>query len=187
MQQLSLDQRLDRIGQHIVRARLFLDLWYYFEENDTRQHIIDTMREYNEFFRFTPHAYLVTYGIYIAGVFEKRRDTINFWVLIREMTAGGCLNGATAASVSNLMTKTKALAGKVSILRHNAFAHRSSRMSCDDVFGLAKVSASELRELTEVALDLFNALAAVRGLPMQHFSPLPVEDAKSMMATLGKA
>jgi hypothetical protein len=29
---LSLNQRLDRIGQHIVRARLFLDLWFYFEE-----------------------------------------------------------------------------------------------------------------------------------------------------------
>jgi hypothetical protein len=56
MQQLSLDKRLDRLGQHIVRARLYLDLWYYFEADDTRRHIIETMREYNEFFRFTPHA-----------------------------------------------------------------------------------------------------------------------------------
>jgi hypothetical protein len=59
MHPLPLNQRLDRIGQHIVRARLFLDLWFYFEERDSRRQIIETMREYNEFFRFTPHAYLV--------------------------------------------------------------------------------------------------------------------------------
>jgi hypothetical protein len=72
MQPLPLNERLDRIGQHIVRGRLFLDLWFYFEEQDSRGKIIETMREYNEFFRFTPHAYFVTYAIYMAGVFDKR-------------------------------------------------------------------------------------------------------------------
>src|SRR5450759_2477524 len=65
---LPLNQRLDRIGQHIVRARLFLDLWFYFEEQDSRRKIIDTMQEYSEFFRFTPHAYITTYVIYMAAV-----------------------------------------------------------------------------------------------------------------------
>src|ERR1700692_497913 len=84
---LPLNQRLDRIGQHTVRARLFLDLWFYFEEQDSRRKIIDTMREYNEFFRFTPHAYLTTYVIYMAGVFDKRRGTISLVPLIREVKA----------------------------------------------------------------------------------------------------
>jgi hypothetical protein len=48
MQPLPLNQRLDRIGQHIVRARLFLDLWFYFEEQDSRRKIIDTMEQYSE-------------------------------------------------------------------------------------------------------------------------------------------
>jgi hypothetical protein len=73
MQPLPLNQRLDRIGQHIVRAS-----WFYFEERDSRRKIIETMREYDEFFRFTPHAYLVAYVIYMAGVLDTRRGTISF-------------------------------------------------------------------------------------------------------------
>jgi len=64
MQPLPLSQRLDLIHEHIVRARLFLDLWFYFEERNSRRQIIKTVEEYNEFFRFTSHAYLIGYVIY---------------------------------------------------------------------------------------------------------------------------
>jgi hypothetical protein len=47
VQPLPLNDRLDRIGQHIVRARLFLDLWFYFEGKDSRGKIIDSRREYS--------------------------------------------------------------------------------------------------------------------------------------------
>lgn len=185
-QQLSIDERLDRLGQHIVRARLFLDLWRYFELDDTRRHIIETMREYNEYFRFTPHAYLLSYCIYIAGCFEKRKDTINFGAVIRDMVGAGHLQGPEEAEIAALMAKAKSAAERVIILRHNAFAHRTSRMSYNDVFELAKVSPAGLRELTDVALDLFNAMAEVRGITKQDFTNLPAEDAKSIMAALAK-
>jgi len=77
MAALSLNERVGRLGQHVVRARLFLDLWFFFEEHHSRQRIIETMREYDQFFRFTPHAYLMSYVVYIAGAFESRKDTIN--------------------------------------------------------------------------------------------------------------
>jgi hypothetical protein len=50
-QPIRLDVRLDRVAQHVILTRLFLDLWFYFESADTRPHIIETMRDYNEFFR----------------------------------------------------------------------------------------------------------------------------------------
>jgi hypothetical protein len=118
--QLPLNQRLDRIGQHVVRARLFLDLWFYFEERDSRRKIIETMREYNEFFRFTPHAYLVAYVIYMAGVFDKRRGTISLPHLAREMKTSGHLKGQGAAKVDALLAQAKRVADKVTILRHEA-------------------------------------------------------------------
>src|SRR5260370_36448432 len=96
MQPLPLNKRLDRIGQHIVRARLFLDLWFYFEERDSRRKIIESMREYNEFFRFTPHAYLVAYVIYIAGVVYKTSDTSRLPVLVRAATAAAALKNQDA-------------------------------------------------------------------------------------------
>ena len=73
MQPLPLNVRVDRINQHYT-GEAFSKFWFYFE-GKSRPKIIDTMEEYNEFFRFTPHAYLATYVIYMSGVFDKSRGT----------------------------------------------------------------------------------------------------------------
>ncbi|HXW27343.1 MAG TPA: hypothetical protein VEK73_21530 [Xanthobacteraceae bacterium] len=184
MQLLPLNNRLERIGQHIVRARLFLDLWFYFEERDSRRKIIDTMREYNEFFRFTPHAYLVTYVIYMAGVFDKSRGTISLAPLIREVKAAGQLKAQDAKVADALLAQAKPIADKVAILRHKAFAHRSAHISYDEVFKMANVKPAQLRELTDVALKITNCLLLARGLRDQYFSELPREAAQAMMNVL---
>src|SRR5205085_10184821 len=129
MQQLPLNQRLDRIAQHIIRARLFLDLWFYFEEQHSRSKIFEIMEEYNEFFRFTPHAYFVSFVIYIAGVFDKRRGTISFAHLVREMQASARLSNHDVAKINKLLEKAKPIADTVLMLRHEAFAHRSAHIS----------------------------------------------------------
>src|SRR5579862_3469806 len=77
---LPLDRRLHVAAQHVVRARLFFDLWFYFEGRKTRREIIETMREYNEFFRFTPHAYLAAYIGHITAMFDRRASNqIRLW------------------------------------------------------------------------------------------------------------
>jgi hypothetical protein len=181
---LSLNQRLDRIGQHVVRARLFLDLWFYFEEQDSRRKIIDTMRKYNEFFRFTPHAYFATYVIYMAGVFDKSKGTISLAPLIREVKAVGQLDSSSAPVIDALLIKAKPIADKVATLRHNAFAHRSAVISYDEVFKTAAVQPNQLRELTDIALEITNQLLLARGLQNQYFTELPREAAEAMMKAL---
>lgn len=183
---LPLRVRIDRVAQHVIRARLFLDLWFYFEQDSSRREIIETMREYGEFFRFTPHAYLVTYVVYMAGVFETRRDTISLDALIREMKPAGQLNGQHEV-VSGLLSSAKPIAKKLAILRNNAFAHRTISMSYNDVFKLADVTPDELRDVTDIALQIANCLLLSCGLQDQHFTDLPREDAVSMMTTLAKA
>jgi HEPN superfamily AbiU2-like protein len=185
MQPLPLNDRLERIAQHILRARLFLDLWFYFEERDSRRKIIDTMEEYNEFFRFTPHAYLVTYVIYMAGVFDKSRGTISLEPLVRDVKAAGQLKAQDAAVADALLVQAKPIADKVAILRHKAFAHRSAHISYDDVFKMAAVKPDELRELTNVALEIANRLLLACGLRDQFFTDLPREAAQAMMKALG--
>jgi hypothetical protein len=187
MQPLPLNVRLDRIGQHIVRARLFLDLWFYFEERTSRRKIIETMLEYNEFFRFTPHGYFVAYVIYMAGVFDKRADTVSFAPLVREVKAAGHLKGQDAAVVDALLVDAKPIAEKVIMLRHKAFAHRSAHISYNDVFKMAAVKPNQLRDLTNIALKTINRLLQVRGLQGQDFSDLPREAADAMMKALAKA
>jgi hypothetical protein len=183
-QPLSLNERLCRAGQHIVRARLFFDLWFYFGGAETKPHIIETMREYNEFFRFTPHAYLVTYVVHIAAVFDKRRDTINLIRLAQEMKAARLIQGQTITEVDALLARAAPVISKVTILRHNAFAHLSASISYDAAFKKAKVTAVQLRDLTELALKIVNHLLLARGLKDEAFTSLPLEAAEAMMKAL---
>jgi AbiU2 len=184
-QPLPLDARLDRVAQHVIRARLFLDLWFYFESEDTRPQIFGTMEDYNEFFRFTPHAYLVAYVIYMAGTFDTRRGTIRLAHLVPEMKAAGHLKGQEAANVDALMAQAEPIAEKVRTLRHRAFAHKDAHISYNDVFKLAAVTPVQLRELTDVGLKIANRLLMARGLQDQYFTELPREAAEEMMKVLG--
>jgi hypothetical protein len=185
VQPLPLDQRLERIGQHILRARLFFDLWFYFEGPDTRPKIFNIMDEYSEFFRFASHAYFLAYVIYIAGVFDKRRGTISLCSLVPEVKKTGHLKDQKAATVDALLIEAKPLAGKVSILRHEAFAHRSGSVMYDDVFRKAEITPYQLRHLTDIALKIANALLSARGLRDHVFTDLPQEHAGAMMHALG--
>jgi hypothetical protein len=182
-QALPLEKRLYRAGQHVVRAGLFLDLWFYFEEKTTRAKIIDTMREYNEFFRFTPHAYLAAYVIHIAAMFDKTRGTISLTRLANEMKAARLIQGEQAKEVDALFVEAAPVVEKVNILRHNAFAHLAS-ISYNDVFKLAKVRPDQLRDLTKLALKIANRLLLARGLKDECFTTLPREDAEKMMKAL---
>jgi hypothetical protein len=181
---LSLDRPLDRIAQHIIRAKLFLDLWAYFEEYESRQHIIETMWDYNEFFRFTPHACLVSYFIYIAGAFDKTANTISFVHLIPEMRAAAHLVGEREAAVDALTQAAAPIIKKVRILRHKAIAHRDAHISYDDVFKLAAVTPDQLRDLTEIALQIANHMLAARGLGQQDFNDEVRKAAAKMMKAL---
>jgi hypothetical protein len=185
-QALTLEERLYRAGQHVVRAGLFLDLWFYFEEKTTRAKIIETMRDYNEFFRFTPHAYFVAYVVHIAAMFDRRRDTISLPRLAKEMKAAGLIQRQEAAEVDALLDKAAPIAAKVTILRHCAFAHRRASISYDDVFKLAAVKPDQLRDLTVVALKIANRLLLARGLKDQCFTTLPREAAEAMMNVLAE-
>lgn len=170
-----------------MRARLFFDLWFYFVGAETRPNIIETMREYNEFFRFTPHAYFVSYVVHIAGMFDKRKDTINLTRLAQEMKAAHLVHGQAITEVEALLAQATPLVSKVTVLRHNAFAHRSASISYDAAFEKAAVTAAQLRDLTELALKIVNRLLLARGLKDEVFTPLPLEDAKAMMKALTAA
>jgi len=184
---LSFKERVDRVGQHIVRARLFFDLWFYFEAERTRAKILDTMEEYNAFFRYTPHAYLATYVIYIAGVFETgRSDTINLESLVREAKLDGRLSSKYASSAELILQEAKPIAKKVAILRHNAFAHRSAKTSYDDAFVRADVTPDQLRDLTDLALRVGNMLLSAAELQEQYFTSLPKAAAEKMMRALAR-
>jgi hypothetical protein len=53
---LPIKDRVRSALQLVLRARIFFDVWFYFEAKETRTAILNTMRDYNKFFLFMPHA-----------------------------------------------------------------------------------------------------------------------------------
>jgi hypothetical protein len=183
---LPIDDRIERAVQLVLRARIFFDIWFYFEGADTRRGILDTMDEYSEFFRFAPHAHLVAFVVSISAVLDKRRGTISLFHLAEEMKGGNLLPMQVEKEIGDLLTQAEPLRSKIAILRHNAFAHRSAVLSYDDAFRMAAVTAGEMRDLTEIALKISNKLARARGLSEQFFNPLPRADAEEILVALRK-
>ena len=142
------------------------------------------MREYNEFFRFTPHAYFVSYVIYMAGVFDKRKDTISLASLIDDVRAAGCLNAHDAATVGALLVQAKPIADKVAIRGTKPSRIEARTSDTNDVFKMADVKPEQLRELTEMAMHIANRLLLAREMHAQHFTKLPREAAEAMMKAL---
>jgi len=75
---------LERAAQLVLRARCFYDIWRYFEEAKARQSALDAMQEYCDFFRFDIEANFCAFIVHLVGLFEGRRDTINFHQLAIE-------------------------------------------------------------------------------------------------------
>lgn len=181
---LPIDDRVERAAQLVLRARIFLDIWFYFESSDTRPLILDTMQEYSEFFRFAPYAHFVAFIVTIAALFDKRRGTISLLHLAGEMKRDGLLSIEIETEVSKLVSQAEPLKSKIAILRHNAFAHRSASLSHNDVFAMAAVTPLQMRDLTDIALKIANQLARARRRSEHFFNTLPREDAETMLKVL---
>lgn len=181
---LPVDERLETAGQLVLRARIFYDIWRYYEGAETRPKILDTMNEYSEFFRFDPHAHFVSFIVHIAALFESRDDTINIPSLAQEFEASGAVSAATVSAINRLLDNVKTQRTGVVVLRHNLFAHRSSSITYADAFKKASLTPNQLLELTEVALQIVNGLLRERGLKEHFFNQLPLAHAQAMLKSL---
>jgi hypothetical protein len=141
------------------------------------------MDDFSEFFQFTLHAHFVAFAIHMAGLFEKRNDTINLGRLADDVKVAD-MPLKTANEVDALLREAKPLAAKVMVLRHNLFAHRSASLSYAEIFEMADVTKDQLRNLTEIALRIANRLLVARGLPDQSFNPGPHEHAEALLEAL---
>lgn len=184
MNGLTLEYKCNILTQHIIRARIFFDLWLYFEEIKSRKKIIRTMNKYPSYFIYSIHSYFVSYTIYISGVFDNNRRTISFKSLINEMRSNYILNRDEFDSINRLLDEAGPVVGKIKILRNKAFAHRTAHESYNDVFKAASVKSDELLYITDVALDIANKMRQHIGLRNENFYDPPRLFAEKMMNDL---
>lgn len=183
---LPINEQLETAGDLVVRTRIFYDLWWFYEGAETRPQIIDAMNHYPEFFRFDSHAHFVAFVVHLAGLFERRDDTINLPGLLLELAEAKLLEPEAAAEAESILNEAKPLIPKVIILRSNLFAHRSASLSYAKAFEKADVTANQLGHLSNLSLRLVNCLLIARGLKDRIFHTLSRAHLKAMLDAIAK-
>jgi hypothetical protein len=180
---LHLDERVERAGQLVVRARVFYDLWRFFKDKHPPA-IFDAMQECSQYFLFEIEAQFAAFVVHLAAMFDKDRHTISLPRLAHELKSKRLVPSAVTADVQALLDRAAPLVSKLQILRSNLFAHRSARFSYSGAFEAANVTANQLRDLTDLSLKIANKLLVARGLRDQIFNRLPQQHAEAMLAAL---
>lgn len=181
---MNFDQKLEVISQVVARARIYFDIWWVYEGAATKQAYLGTMNEYSEFFRFDSHAHFVSMVLYLGQLFETRHDTLNLASMVKEAEQSAETSHDEVVAAAGEFAAAKVLATKVTILRSNLFAHRSSSLSYADVFRKAEITPDQLRELTEAALAVINRLRRAVGKEDKSFHALSREDVVDVLETL---
>jgi predicted RNase H-like HicB family nuclease len=167
----AIKNQVSKAADLVVRARIFLDAWHLSAGVDGRALYRDFWDEYWEFWRFNEHALLFSHVVHMAALFEKNPKTINFIQLRDNLKTEYRQVDFTAIDL--LLTDASATAKSVAILRSNAFAHRSTKMSYNQAFEKADISFDKLRDLNGLALQLANEMLKVVGANAHEFVEFP--------------
>ena len=110
------DERLEVAADLVVRARIFYDIWRYYEDAETRPAIIGALNQYSEVFRFDTHANFFTFIVYVAGLLEARNDTVNLPALIDEYDRAKLITPQVIADSRAILAQIQPLRSKLIIL-----------------------------------------------------------------------
>ena len=149
-------QYVHELQQSVQTAALNFNVWWVYRSESTRPKYIDVLNRYPLFFQTSIHAHFVALLVALYGLYETRKDTYNIPDLLKLLRADGMLSADTVDSIQSIYDQAKPIWVKVTILRNNAFGHRSKVHTVEESFAKAGVSPDELKLLVGLTEDLLN-------------------------------
>lgn len=173
--------------QHAVTvAGLNYEIWWTYKEKESRKKYFDAMNEYTIFFQTSIHAHFVALLIALYRLYESRTDTVNIPGLIKLLHKYADIPKTTLEYTDKLYKEAHPLWVKVSVLRNEAFGHRSNKFSVSEVFDKAKVTPDKLRELIEKTKELLNEITHEWDKSIHAFNYGATEDTVRLLEDLGE-
>lgn len=174
--QLALQDQPRSASRLAARTDTHARLWWNLAGMPARAKHRDAISEYWEMFRFSEQAHLISFVVGAHALHHDRNGTVNFHSLSEE------LGGVALAAITQGLPVHK----KVEILRHQAFAHRGSKRTYDDVFAAAKISGDEITRHAALTLAIANELLRAGGLVEEFASDLPERTVDRMLSDLAR-
>jgi hypothetical protein len=99
--------------------------------------------------------------VMIWQLFDPRKDTKSIPNLTRELQKA---NPKVAEKLREEAQKLKPLLDKMSLVRHNVYAHRNRQSTPHDIFAQAKITPRNVRTMVAAAQDLVCQLVVAAGM-----------------------
>jgi len=126
------------------RAEVFHAAWFAIASREGRSRYGAALAEHAEILVMTQAAYMSALVVTLHSLFEQSGRTVNLPNISKqlELVAADDLERCAPMTI------------KVARLRHNIFAHRSGKLSKEDVFKLAGISSNDMRWLAGRAASI---------------------------------
>jgi hypothetical protein len=142
----------------VSNACLNYDIWWVYKSKKYRPIYVGMMNRYLEFFSTSLHAHFVALLVALYPLYETRRDTFNIPRLLKLLAKEDAISAHALDNVTQLYDEAKPLWLKVSILRNEAFGHRSDSLTIDQIFNKADMAPNELKKLIDLTKKLLNSV-----------------------------
>lgn len=175
---------LDELKGAISNASDCYGVWWVLIDSDTRPKYNDVLNKYPSFFLANTHAQFVAYVVALYRLQETRKDTINFNSLLTLIEAEGGISKEALEEIRSRVDALHPIWVKISILRNEVYAHKSSENKYDESFKKADVTPNQIRDLIESFKALLNHIALQTESIEYVFSINSREDSISLLEDL---
>lgn len=181
----QISDHLYELRQAATYAALNYEVWWVYKSSDARPRYVDTMNRYNIHFATAIHAHFVAMIAALYRIYETRGDTHNFKTLLSAIARSH--GPASISPFQSQFRNLKPIWLKVARLRNEAFGHRSSSASIQEVFASVQVTPNEFRGLIEGTRKLLNSISSQFDSSTHAFNTGAREDTMRLLEDLKAA
>ena len=185
---VPLSDYVTELRHTVVVAMQNFDVWWVYKQRRDRSRFVDVLNTYPAFFQASIHAHFVALIMALYRLYETRTDTFNLTEVVNRLETELALPSRKLAGIKRRVENARRLWIKVSILRNEAFGHRSNSRSVSDVFRKAGVTANQLRSLIQKTKQIVNLVSQELDGSSHAFNLRATSDTRRMLTDLeGKA
>lgn len=168
MKALKISDRVLRLEQLALRARVSLDLWIGLHLDTAREPFNNALDSFEDYWRFARSDHEDVFIIRITNLFTQDKRTENFQSLLAAAKKSGEISKDVLVACNAKILALGDLPQRVALIRNMSSAHQHRSIKRNELFSQAKISLNLMTQYSDTALELSSML--LRGIGYEPIS-----------------
>jgi AbiU2 len=160
------------------------DIWWVYKQRRDRRRFVDVLNEYPAFFQTSLHAHFVALIVALYRLYEPKTDTFNLTHFMKRLETEATIPRRKLADLRRRIRTVMPIWRKVSIIRNNAFGHRSTGLTVQEAFKRAAITPNQLRAQIKKTTKILNAISLELDGSTHAFNLRGTEDTRRVLSAL---